>query len=519
MVMAAATGAAVALVTEPARVAVSLCGALGTLLVLGACAETVRRGRVLKGVREQYRRHIAEFEAHIAARDQLSVRIAKELLPKARERMRSVRDAKKAVEQVCSENPAFHTVSPGERELLVRCVHDIAREIKIRESSARAFVSLTRRVQSIVYRQASELREMEYDHGRNPQVFNDLLRIDHGNALIGRLTDSITILHGSQTGRQWDTPIKVYSALRGAMSRIQEYPRINLKAICDASIKGLEVEAVIHACAELLDNATRYSPPQTKVHVTAVEVQTGIAIEIEDGGVTFSDEQRRRVETLLDRAQNGFELDDLGEEMHLGLPLVGKLCAEYGMTIGLRQSAYGGVRAVLVVPHSMISEEQEPDYFEAHGIGAIAASTYDGSGTRPLDEERVRPKKRRPTTGPRPSAPLLPLEEDDEPVVTEWRENGLPQRRRKVDTKIIENQIIVTPRNPDLSVPPPAAAPPQHERPAEPEQEETPPGLWVDAFWDGLKRADDEAAARAADGTDKPNDDTYDQQAAEGDRQ
>ena len=59
----------------------------------------------------------------------------------------------------------------------------------------------------------------------------------------------------------------------------------------------------IHAAAELLDNATRYSPPQTKVHVTAVEVQTGVAIEIEDGGVSLSEESRARAEGMLERAK------------------------------------------------------------------------------------------------------------------------------------------------------------------------------------------------------------------------
>ncbi|MEV3855774.1 ATP-binding protein [Streptomyces sp. NPDC050095] len=522
MVMAAATGAAVALVTQPARLAVALCGALGTVLVVAVAAEAVRRGRVIKGQRTQYAHHVAELEGRIGAQEHRTMRVAKEVLPHALYRMRTGDNPKDAVQNTCDSDPAFRDISQGERELLRRCLREIDRGDAESDAAQRAFVSIARRVQAIVHKQAQELREMEEDHGRNPEVFDDLLRIDHGTALIGRLADSVTVLGGARPGRQWPRPVKLYSVLRGAMSRILEYPRIDLHAICDVAITGISVEPLIHACAELLDNATRYSPPQTRVHVTAVEVQTGIAIEIEDGGVSLGEEQRLKAERMLDKAKAGVDLNDLGENPRLGLAIVGRLCSMYNMQISLRQSAYGGVRAVLVVPREMMSSEPAPGL--AHGIGATAVPRVDHNGV-PIKEEPRLKKTRRPTTGPRPSAPLVAAMEDDVPVVTEWRANGLPQRRRKHDTKIIENQIIVTPRNPDLSAPPPAAAAPgvpapsvepEHDRPAQPE-----PGLWVEAFMNGLKPdgSDPGEGFEAPEGADKPHDDAYNQQVDEGDRQ
>ncbi|MBO1331771.1 sensor histidine kinase [Streptomyces sp. VRA16 Mangrove soil] len=515
MVMAAATGAAVALVTAPARLSVALCGALGTLLVVAVAAEAVRRGRIVKGQRAQYAQHVAELETRITAQEHRTMRVAKEVLPHALYRLRTGSNPRDAVTGVCDSEPAFRDVTQGERELLFACLKEIDREEAANDAAQRAFVSVARRVQAIVHKQAQELREMEEDHGRNPEVFDDLLRIDHGTALIGRLADSVTVLGGARPGRQWPQPVKLYSVLRGAMSRILEYPRIELQAICDVAIKGVSVEPVIHACAEILDNATRYSPPSTKVHVTAFEVQTGVAIEIEDAGVSLSEEQRARVERMLDRAKAGIDLNDLGENPRLGLSIVGRLCSMYDMQISLRQSAYGGVRAVLIVPRDMMSTAPAPGL--AHGIGATAVPRVDHNGV-PIQEEPRLKKTRRPTTGPRPSAPLVAME-DDVPVVTEWRANGLPQRRRKYDTKIIEDQIIVTPRNPDLSVPPPEAqAPatvptpavePEHDKPAQPE-----PGLWVEAFMNGLK-----PDPESGDGTEKPHDDAYNQQVDEGDRQ
>ncbi|MET9498367.1 ATP-binding protein [Streptomyces sp. NPDC006552] len=528
MVMAATTGAAVALVTQPARLAVALCGALGTLLVVAVAAEAVRRGRLLKGLRLQYARHTADLEARISAQEHRTMRVAKEVLPHALYRMRTGDNPRDAVRNTCDSDPAFRDTTQGERELLRLALKEIDREEAMRDAAQRAFVSIARRVQAIVHKQAQELREMEEDHGRNPEVFDDLLRIDHGTALIGRLADSVTVLGNARPGRQWPKPVRLYSVLRGAMSRILEYPRIDLHAICDVAIRGVSVEPLIHACAELLDNATRYSPPQTRVHVTAVEVQTGIAIEIEDGGVSLGEEQRAKAERMLDKAKAGIDLNDLGENPRLGLAIVGRLCSMYDMQISLRQSAYGGVRAVLVVPRDMMSTGPAPGL--AHGIGATAVPRVDHNGV-PIKEEPRLKKTRRPTTGPRPSAPVVTAMEDDVPVVTEWRANGLPQRRRKVDTKIIDDQIVVTPRHPDLSGPAsgagsgggarpgsgrgPASAPPaepEHERPAQPE-----PGLWVEAFMNGLKPGENGAAAGAD--PDKPYDDAYNQQVDEGDRQ
>jgi hypothetical protein len=191
----------------------------------------------------------------------------------------------------------------------------------------------------------------------------------------------------------------------------------------------------------------------------------------------------------------------------------------------------------------MMSTQHAPGL--AHGIGASAVPRVDHKGLPVKEEPRLK-KTRRPTTGPRPvtrprpSAPLVAAMEDDVPVVTEWRANGLPQRRRKYDTKVIEDQIIVTPRNPDLSTPPPAAEPapaaygthaPGAAPPGQPDRhdgaEQPEPGLWVEAFMNGLKPEGGQAEAADAvgqtaqdpEGSAKPHDDAYNQQVDEGDHQ
>lgn len=478
IVMAAAIGAAVALVAEPARTAVGVCGAVAMLLVLASAAEAVRRGRALRDARAEHARHTAYLEHRVAAHGEEMARLATEITPAAIYSLRCGNSPHEVIRDLAELDPAYGQLDPSQVELVKLMLDIVDHEEALRDSAQRSFVNIARRVQAIVHQQAVELREMEEDHGRNPEVFDDLLRIDHGTMLIGRLADSISVLGGGRPGRQWPDPVPLYSVLRGAMSRILEYRRISLDSIVQVNIAGISVEPIIHAAAELLDNATRYSPPQTKVHVTATEVQTGVAIEIEDSGVSLSEEARARVEGMLERAKQGTDLQDLGDSPRLGLAVVGRLCTAFNMQVSLRSSAYGGVRAILVVPREMMTNDPAPGL--AHGIGAAAAPKADADA---LEGPKRTPKKRRPTS---PKIPATVTMEDDVPVVTEWTANGLPQRRSRVKTplsKRIAEQAAIEQAEREGR---PTIWSTREAEP-EPEKDEPAPGAWVEAFWNGLK--------------------------------
>ncbi|MEU9238092.1 ATP-binding protein [Streptomyces sp. NPDC048385] len=481
ILMAAATAAAVVLVAESARAAVGACGAVGMLLVLVTAAEAVRRGRRLRDAQAEHERHRTYLEQCLTVSEAEIDRLGREVFPTALYRLKAGESPKEVVRQLFDLDPGMRNAPESQRRL-IRVMLDIIDEEDLqRDSLERSFVSVARRVQAIVHQQAHELREMEEDHGRNPEVFDDLLRIDHGTALIGRLADSVSVLGGGRPGRQWPNPVALYSVLRGAMSRILEYRRIELHSICQVNIKGTSVEPVIHAAAELLDNATRYSPPSTKVHVTAVEVQSGVCIEIEDAGVTLNEEARDRLEGLLAKAKQGKDIQVLGENPRLGLSVVGRLCKMYNMDVSLRASAYGGVRAVLIVPSDMMTTDPAPGI--AHGIGATGIPQPELGA---LEGPKRPPKRRRPTS---PRIPAGISMEDDVPEVTEWTAGGLPQRRSRMKTplsrRIAEQAAIERAEregNPTIWS--------QHKEPEpeKPEPERREPGLWVDAFWEGLKK-------------------------------
>ncbi|NBM16608.1 ATP-binding protein [Streptomyces sp. GC420] len=481
--MSAATGIGTALVTEAARIPVATTGALATLVVTSYAAEVARRGKALRVQRAEQGQRVAFLERRLAEYDEESVRLAKELMPAAVDVLRRGHSPAEVMADIVDGDERYRQLPYAQRELLLSVLRIVDDEEAVRDASQRAFVNIARRVQSIVHQQASELREMEEFHGRNPDVFDDLLRIDHGTALIGRLADSVSVLGGARPGRQWPKPVPLYSVLRGAMSRILEYRRVDLHSIAKVGIVGTAVEPVIHACAELLDNATRYSPPQTRVHVTAVEVQTGIAIEIEDGGVSLSEEARKRAERMLAEAQAGSGLKDLGDSPRLGLAVVGRICRMYNMQISLRQSAYGGVRVVLIVPSDIVTTA--PATGIAHGIGAGAQPRGDSEDELIGDRERLPKKKPRKPTGPQPSMPAMPmpsssaltasLGDDDGPVVTEWTPGGLPQRRSRLRGSF-NGPVVPAPSSE------PAPREPVHGGGHDRDHKDKEPGVWLDDF-------------------------------------
>lgn len=247
----------------------------------------------------------------------------------------------------------------------------------VNESARRAFVNLARRIQAVVNRQARELREMESRHGADAGVFGDLLHLDHGTALIGRLADSLAVLGGDRPGRRWTKPIPVLGVLRGAMSRITEYRRVDIGPLPEeVALDGGFAEPLIHALAELLDNATRYSPPESRVELRAYDVPDGLVIEVVDEGVGMGPEALARAQLALTTESVGLELSALGRTPRLGLAVVGRLSRAAGFAVTLNRPGDGGVRAVIRVPTAL--------------LGKITGPQDSGAAeevTRPLREE------------------------------------------------------------------------------------------------------------------------------------
>ncbi len=451
VLLAVCTVAAVLLTPPTARAQVAWVGAIATAAVAVAAAEAARRGHAIDELRKQSAEREEALRRQLAEQETETVRMAEELLPKAMGRLQQGTPAEevlRTIDYVSRVSPRFHDASMSVLRYVLQAVEA---QSDLRDSAQRAFVNIARRVQAIVHQQALEIREMEDRHGQDPEVFGDLLHLDHRTALIGRLADSIAVLGGARPGRQWQKTIPLFNVLRGAMSRITDYQRVDLHSVAEVGILGRGVEPLIHAVSELLDNATRYSPPHTRVHLTAAEVQSGVAIEIEDAGFGLTDEARVRAErALAQNATSGLDLDDLGEAPRLGLAVVGRLSHTHNFKVALRVSAYGGVRVVLIVPPNLLTTTPVPG-----GALAKAASL---------------PPPRYPSSAGRRPAPMIA--EESAPVPRGV--NGLPQRRRR--TRAVTPPLR-RPKPPvptsDSASPVSAAPPPQA-------------GLWLAAFQEGI---------------------------------
>ncbi|NUR26580.1 MAG: hypothetical protein HOV83_12165 [Catenulispora sp.] len=269
------------------------------------------------------------------------------------------------------------------------------------ESSA-AFVGIARRIQATVNQEHQELRGMQERHGDTPEVFGDLLRLDHGVSLIGRLADSLAVIGGAGPGRRRAQPVDLLDVVRGALSRIVEYPRVDVEVSGDVAVAGAAVEPVVHALAELLDNATRYSPPDTRVRV-GVEDGPGesLVIVVDDAGVGLNAAGYQHARRVLSDPAGAASVG----ATRLGLTVVGRLARSVGFDVALTRGPSGGTRATLRLPAALLGVPAEavPAPESVPRPAAPRASSWDPTAVGPTGLPQRRRRAAAPPNDTTPS--------------------------------------------------------------------------------------------------------------------
>ncbi|MFJ3788112.1 sensor histidine kinase [Kitasatospora sp. NPDC090091] len=263
----------------------------------------------------------------------------------------------------------------------------VQQEQELNASTQRAFLSVARRILVMAHDQQALLDEMERTHD-DPALLEGLLKADHAAAQQARLAQTLAVLCGARAGRHWPEPVSLEDVVRGAQSRILPFQRVVVRSRIETAVVGAAAEALIHAVAELLDNATRYSPPSTQVFVTLMPVHNGAVIEIDDGGVGMPDQAVAKAASAL-AGGSTLEVSRLGEVPQLGLAAVGRLSEQYGfrVTLSSAPSPYGGVRVVVLLPNALLTEPLPPtvpglghdDRAFSPGPLRAPASPYQGS--------------------------------------------------------------------------------------------------------------------------------------------
>ncbi|MFJ9903152.1 nitrate- and nitrite sensing domain-containing protein [Streptomyces sp. NPDC101152] len=326
----------------------AVAGVLGLVALLLSLFLSVRVGRTLVRDLRQLR-----LEAHEAS----GVR-----LPSVMRRL-------SAGEQVDVETEVPHLEYDkneiGEVGQALNTLHRAAVEAAVKQAELRAgvsevFVNLARRSQVLLHKQLTLLDSMER-RTEDTDELADLFRLDHLTTRMRRHAEGLVILSGAAPSRQWRKPVQLMDVVRAAVAEVEDYERIEVRRLPRVAVTGPAVADLTHLVAELLENATVFSPPHTAVQVVGERVANGFTLEIHDRGLGMAADALLDANLRLAETPE-FELSDTDR---LGLFVVSRLAQRQNVRVSLQPSPYGGTTAVVFIPDALLTD----DVPDTNGIG------------------------------------------------------------------------------------------------------------------------------------------------------
>ncbi|MFI9646774.1 nitrate- and nitrite sensing domain-containing protein [Streptomyces sp. NPDC052040] len=257
-------------------------------------------------------------------------------------------------------------------------VEAAVKQAELRAGVAEVFVNLARRSQVLLHKQLTLLDTMER-RTEDTEELADLFRLDHLTTRMRRHAEGLVILSGAAPSRQWRKPVQLMDVVRAAVAEVEDYERIEVRRLPRVAVTGPAVADVTHLVAELLENATVFSPPHTAVQVIGERVANGFTLEIHDRGLGMS------AEALLDANLRLAETPEfqLSDTDRLGLFVVSRLARRQNVRVSLQPSPYGGTTAVVLIPDVLLTDDA-PD---TNGVGfrldrPLSGRTETGAGDR-----------------------------------------------------------------------------------------------------------------------------------------
>ncbi|WP_234362390.1 MULTISPECIES: nitrate- and nitrite sensing domain-containing protein [Streptomyces] len=233
-------------------------------------------------------------------------------------------------------------------------VEAAVKQADLRRGVSEVFVNLARRNQVLLHRQLTLLDTMER-RTEDTEELADLFRLDHMTTRMRRHAEGLVILSGAAPSRQWRKPVQLMDVVRAAVAEVEDYERIEVRRLTRLGIVGPAVADVTHLIAELLENATVFSPPHTAVQVHGERVANGFTLEIHDRGLGMTPEALLDANLRLAETPE-FELSDTDR---LGLFVVSRLAQRHSVKVVLQPSPYGGTTAVVFLPSALLTDAPE----------------------------------------------------------------------------------------------------------------------------------------------------------------
>ncbi|MET8946272.1 nitrate- and nitrite sensing domain-containing protein [Streptomyces sp. NPDC004542] len=249
------------------------------------------------------------------------------------------------------------------------------------------FTNLSRRNQSLIEGQLTLITDLENNEA-DPDQLENLFKLDHLATRMRRNGENLLVLAGEEPGRRWDQPVPLVDVLRAASSEVEQYERIELSGVPEAEIHGRAVTDLVHLLAELLENATTFSSPQTKVRVTATRLPDGrIMIEIHDKGIGLTAEDFADINHKLANPPTV----DAAISQRMGLFVVGRLSDRHGIRVQLRPSGeQAGTTSLVMLPDAIThggGGEQALDRDEFTVSQIIPEQQFQGENFNPQQQQ------------------------------------------------------------------------------------------------------------------------------------
>lgn len=308
-------------------------------------------------------------------------------------------------------------------------------EAKARSGVHNVFLGIAHRNQVLVHRQLQILDEMEQREEDSTQLAA-LFQLDHLATRARRTTENLIILGGKQPGRRWRKPVPLMDVLRAAVSETEQYSRVRVESVPQVAIAGNAVADTIHLIAELVDNATSFSPPGSQVEVTSTLVARGVVVDVSDQGLGMKEAVRDWANGMMAEAPE-FDAMALRADSSLGLFVVARLASRLGIKVTFDPSRYGGTRATVLIPTQVLDTENPAEDEEVVVQDSPNTDSSDVDWPKPRhavhsDGYLTRPEKPKPRPAP-VAEPIITPVVVAEPGTTEPEDPSirtpLPQRR------------------------------------------------------------------------------------------
>ncbi|MDQ1036169.1 signal transduction histidine kinase [Streptomyces sp. V3I8] len=255
---------------------------------------------------------------------------------------------------------------------------------QVRQSIHGTFVSLALRTLGLVERQLGVIEGLE-QREQDPERLATLFRLDHFATVMRRHSENLLVLAGAEHGHQHPGPVPLVDVVRAAVSEVERYERVRISALPPhAHLAGFAADDISHLVAELLENASSFSPPDIPVEVSGWLLESGeVMLSVQDEGIGMTSERLERLNGRL----ASFDPEDTydeesGEGLGLGLYVVARLAHRHGVRVQLREQKQGGVTAVVVLPKGLLAAAPAvavPSETTARTAGGAAAMSLPGA--------------------------------------------------------------------------------------------------------------------------------------------